>query len=192
MTEWCREQTAKERYIVFPEEVFSTIDVDTAKALVGSFAGNTLMKLPQREQVFFEWLRENDPRVWVDLWDSSDEEPYVVSISFLPLLSDTSRGFPICDLMENDNYYFTDAHIADKEARVFLDSIRERFLDKQKLTVAQTLALEISLAPIDIWHFAYRFGLSVETAKKAVRELVDDNILIHLTNAEHLANFVEI
>ncbi len=189
---WCEKTAGQSQFIDFPEEIFNSINEETARELVVRFSANTFIRLPSREISFFEWLKLNAPEIWDDLWGDSGEEPYIVSISFLPLLTDSSRGFPICDLVKNDNYYFTEAHIADKESRIFLESVRERFLNKDKLSIAQTLILEISLAPIDIWHFAYRFGLDIGAAKNAVRELVDDNILIHLTDASHLAGFIEI
>jgi hypothetical protein len=192
LIEWCIGSLKGKRYIDFPEEIFNDITEDVAHELVSQLHANTFMKLPAREIEFFEWIKRNDPPVWDDLWGGTDEEPYIVAISFLPLLLDSSRGFPICDLVDNDNYYFTDDHIADKESRIFLDSVKQRFLNKDKLSISQTLVLEISLAPIDIWHFAYRFKINIDSAKNAVRELVDDNIIIHLTDASHLAGFIDI
>lgn len=190
--DWCSEAIKTSQYVNFPGEVFSSLTEEIARDLVSLFSAHTFIKLPADEIKFFEWLRNADPAVWNDLWGTDGEEPYIVSISFLPLLIDNSRGFPICDLINNDNYYFTEAHIADRESKIFLESVKERFLNNDKLSVAQTLVLEISLAPIDIWRFAYRFKLSLNDAKKAVRELVEDNILIHLTDASHLAGFIEI
>lgn len=189
---WFEINVGKNPFVDFPEEIFESLNEETAREIVARFSSNSFIKLPAREVLFFEWLKTADPEVWEDLWGASGELPYIVSISFLPILLDNSRGFPICDLVKNDNFYFTESHIADKESRVFLESVRERFLNKDKLSVAQTLILEVSIAPIDIWHFAYRFGLDIKTAKNAVRELTEDNILIHLTDASHLAGFIEL
>ena len=65
------------------------------------------MKLPPSEISFFEWLKKNDNIVWNDLWNE-DEDLYQVSIDLLPQFSDNRNGFPICDLQDGLNYYFTD------------------------------------------------------------------------------------
>jgi len=54
------------------------------------------------------------------------------------------------------------------------------------------LALEISVSPIDIWHFAYKHKVPLRDAKAAVAQLVDDHALVHITDAEHLARFINV
>ena len=73
-----------------------------------------------------------------------------------------------------------------------IDSVKERVLAKEPLTVAQLLALEISFGPIDIWRFAYHHQISLDSAKNAVKVLVDDGVLIHIKDAETLARFINI
>lgn len=189
---WFRTEKQKNSFpLHIPPEIFKMIDVDTAKEIVWEFGSDTLLFLPRHEIQFFEWLKSADHRVWNDLWADVKEESYVVSIAFLPLLIDKFRGFPICDLMNNDNYYFTQDCIVWKAAEHVLDGIRERFLRRESLTIAQRLLLEISIHPIDIWHFAYYYHLDLDAIKEAVKELVEDNLLIHLKKAEDLADYIQ-
>lgn len=188
----CTEQINSNKIIDLPNDVFLSLSKEQAEFISNKFKHNTLMKLPESEILFFEWVKQVDNSVWADLWDNQDEEPYLVSLSFLPQLTDKYLGFPICDLLENDNYYFTSDHFADREAVLLVDTIKTRFMAKEKLTPAQCLMMEISIAPIDIWHFAYKYKLSIQTAKDAVESLVEDKVLIHLTQADELADFVNI
>jgi hypothetical protein len=114
-----------------------------------------------------------------------------VGMSFLPVLINKMRGYPICDLLDNDNYYFTSAHIVDKESEILLESARTRFMNNEDLTTAQLLILQISVSPTDIWHFAYNFNIDINEAKKAVEDLVQDNALVHLKEVEYLAPFID-
>ena len=190
--DWCLSQDLNAKHLELPEDIFNSLDDESAIYIAEYFNNKKLIKLPEREIKFFEWLRENDVKIWNDLWLDDNVEPYIVSIAFLPFLIDRTIGFPICDLMENDNYFFTSEHIRDKEAEMFLDSIKERFRRKEQITLQQALLLRISMLPTDIWHFSYNFDIDLEAAKNAIHELVDDNMLIHLTKTEHLAAFVNI
>ncbi len=188
---WCVKESEDNGLIDFPDDIFNSIDEETADFLARNLAATNFIRLPGKERAFFEWLKESDSPVWNDLWGNPEEEPYVVGVSFLPLLvKNTGRGYPICDLLEAENYYFDPAHIVDKEAKFYIESVQKRFMDKKELTNAQMLALEISIDAIDIWHFAYKHKISVPEAKEAVQTLVDDSILVHLTEAEHLAGFI--
>ena len=188
---WCERKLRNEPNLQFSEEIFLSLNPEQASLLANYYGGGTLMKLPEREIQFFKWLKNEDYPIWNDLWGDSDEEPYLVGMSFLPLLLDESRGFPICDLLNNDNYYFKKDFMINEEATIFLESIQERFLAHEPLTIAQLLTLEISVAPIDIWHFAYFRSLGLDASKKAVEQLVEDKIIIHLKEAAHLAAFIE-
>ncbi len=189
---WCKQEKLEKGYISFPQELFDSFNEEIAKAIVVEMKHNALIKLPQYEIEFYEWLKENDRSVWDDLWSCELHEPYIVSCIFLPnLVERDGRGFPICDLEHNDNYFFNEKHMTDEESKVYIETSRNRFQDRQKLTVPQLLALEISVGPIDIWHFAYKYKISIAQAKAAVEELKDDFALVHLTNAEHLAKFME-
>jgi hypothetical protein len=189
---WCKEQVEEIGFIDFPDELFEEITAELAEFISRKFASTTMMMLPNKEIRFFEWLKIHDIDIWNDLWDNPNEEPYKVGLSFLPLLTNKyGRGFPICDLVNNDNYYFCMALMPDKESTIMLESSKERFREKKDLTVAQLLTLEISTGPIDIWHFAYRHRINLQEAKDAVLQLVDDNVLVHFKEAEYLANFIE-
>ncbi|MCX7880480.1 MAG: hypothetical protein N2517_07440 [Ignavibacteria bacterium] len=188
---WFEENRKKGQPIRIPEEIYKNLTVETAYELVRLFGHNTLCYLPNSEVQFFEWLRVNDYSIWEDLWGGVDEDPYVVSLAFIPLLFQKTRGFPICDLANNDNYYFTEDLIVKKSANLLLETLREKFLKKEPLTIAQILLLEISVAPLDIWHFAYHHRVSIQKAKEAVKELVDDNLIIHLKKAEEIAEYVK-
>ncbi|MEJ5287244.1 MAG: hypothetical protein CH6_3603 [Candidatus Kapaibacterium sp.] len=189
--EWFEKEKEKNTPIYIPEEIFNQITEEIATELVRRFSRDTLLYLPEREIHFFEWLKEKDYDVWEDLWGGVKEEPYVVSISFLPLLIRRFGGFPICDLMNNVNYYFTEEMINPKTSHLLLETLREKYLQNEKLTIAQALLLEMSVAPIDIWHFAYYHQIPISEAKKAVEELVEDNLIVHYKTAEELANFVQ-
>jgi hypothetical protein len=187
----CNEVAGKDGYVILSQEQFDDITIEQSRLISAKYGRNTLIRLPDREIQFFEWLRKEDSEIWNDLWGTEEVEPYIVGISFLPLLLDRSRGFPICDLEKNDNFYFTNDHMVDEESKIFLDTARERFQNRESLTIAQLLTLEISLAPIDIWHFSFNHNISLKTAKQAVSQLVDDRVLVHLKEAGHIAGFVK-
>lgn len=190
--EICNQIDSDADFVEFPEEFFSEATLSQAELAIEQLPKSLLIKLPKREIDFFDWLKSADSDVWEDLWGNDENELYTVSIAFLPLLLDADyRGFPICDLENNDNYYFTAAHMVDEESKLMIESTKTMFLDKKQLTLPQLLALQISVSPIDIWHFAYKSKTTIESAKKAVEELVADGVLVHLRSAEHLSTFLE-
>lgn len=193
LIEYCRNSIETRNYILFEEQVFAEITAEQARLLAKRYSSDTLMMLPKYEIDFFEWLRSEDEAIWLDLWDDELVEPYLVGMYFLPrLVERDGRGFPICDLLDNDNYFFTAAQMQDEEGKAFVESARNRFENNEPLTVAQLLALEISASPIDIWHFAYKHSIPLGQAKAAVSQLVDDHALVHITDAEHLARFINV
>ena len=147
---WCENPDLRGSYLDIPQEIIDLLDTESAETVAEFFNHNKLIKLPAHEIEFFDWLKKNDLEVWNDLWEDEQEEPYIVSVSLLPLLIDKSKGFPICDLLQTTNYYFTNEHIAGKEALLFLESIKERVKEGGELTPAQELFLEISEGPVDI------------------------------------------
>ncbi len=191
LIEYCRQSIEKNDYIAFDEATFSALTEDSAKYIASLFAADTFILLPQFEIDFFEWLKKEDFPVWQDLWGDVTLQPYLVGASFLPMLvRKDGRGFPICDLQDIDNYYFSMAHMPDEESKLIIESSKTRFQNKSGLTVAHLLALEISMDPIDIWHFTFKHGANLSDAKKAVAELVEDKAIVHLTKSEHLAVFL--
>lgn len=189
-------------YIIFPDELISKLTEQHAIIIRDYLHSVQLIQLPKSEIKFFEWLKVQDLEVWKDLWEldtesdksfNSDNINYLVSKTFLPqLLRNDGRGFPICDLVNSDNYFFTIHQLPDQESKIFIESAKERFINKDKLTIAQLLALEISMGPIDIWHFAYKHNIDLNEAKKSVSDMVEDGILVHLTESEHLIPFINI
>lgn len=179
--------------LVLDDDTFRLIDPDQVGAVRSRYGSKYLLRLPSHEISFFEWLRTADEVVWKDLWEGG-EAPYLVSMAYLKDFSGANANgtFVICDLVSTDNYYFSPDLIIEKESDDYIAAVRERFRDRQSLTPAQLLALEASNGPIDIWHFAHRYNLSLETAKRAVQELVDDRILLHVPSAEHLANYFDV
>jgi hypothetical protein len=191
--EICKKLVAQDGLVILPEELYSSASPAQAKIVMDYLPKSTLINLPHREIEFFEWLKLADRPVWDDLWEDEAISPYVVSIAFLPYLIDSDyRGFPICDLTKNDNYYFTEDHMVDDESKLLVESSKTLFLEKKKMSLAQILALQISVSPIDIWHFAFKSKITVESAKKAVAELVADGVLVHLKSAEHLTSFIDL
>ncbi len=188
---WFKQERHKKTPIRIPENIFAQLSYEVAEEIVRLFSQDTLFYLPEKEIQFFEWLKVNDFEIWNDLWGNVEEEPYVVSISFLPLMLKKYGGFPICDLTSNDNYYFTNEMIIEKSAHLLLETLREKYLRQEPLTIAQALLLEISIAPVDIWHFAYYHKIPIEQAKSAVHELVEDKLLLHIKKTDELADFVQ-
>jgi hypothetical protein len=175
-----------------PEDVFLKMEKEYGELLKKDFTATRMLKLPQSEIDFFNWLKENDPDVWSDIW-GDDDGSYTVSIEFLPmLLEKDGRGFPICDLQNVDNYYFMPQLLVERESDVMVEAAKVRFIEKRGLTPSQLLALEIHFGGIDVWHFAYKHKIDLGEAKAAVASLVEDQILVHLTDAEHLAPILEL
>jgi hypothetical protein len=115
----------------------------------------------------------------------------MVSINLLPIvLNLDGRGLPICDLQTTANYYFCIKNMVDEESKIIIEAAQDLFKNKKPLTVPQLLALEISLDPIDIWHFAYKHEIDLNVAKAAVTQLVDDGALVHLKEYEYLIPFI--
>ena len=176
--------------IDFPE--FLDIDPIQAIKISEKFAKRGLIRLPKREMQFFEWLKYQDYPVWEDLWGGDGEEPYIVGLSFLPLLVDKLRGFPICDLVECDNYYFTEECIIEEEGKLFRESSQNRFISGVKLTIEQAFVVEFCAAPIDIWHFCYRYSVDIAKMKHTILQMAEEKLLLHVKNREQLAGLIKI
>lgn len=193
LLEYCRKSIAENKNLVFEHEIFDSITEEQAYAVAKEFAANTFMLLPRQEINFFEWLKINDYAVWKDLWEEDSLDPYFVGVALLPALAKKDgRGFPICDLVSVENYFFAEIHLPGEEANILIETAKNRFMEKKPLTIPHLLVLEISMGAIDIWRFAYKHGLSLADAKAAVDTLVEDKALVHITQAEYLASFVEL
>ena len=192
--EICRAEAATDGYISFTDDQFRMMGPEHVEALRNEFGKHSLMLLPPHEVKFFEWLKVVDPDVWNDLWGDVPDSAYQVSLAFLPDFTGANAGgaFVICELRSVDNYFFSPNLLLEKESNDYVAALKDRFMRRDSLSMAQTLALEASIGPIDIWHFAYRHGVDVGAAKNAVKILVDDRILLHVTDADHLSQFFDI
>jgi len=185
-----REQLKNNNYIEFTDQEIQSMRPDEAAFFVERYHGFGLMKLPASEIKFFEWLRENDEQVWNDIW-KGEPDLYLVSTDLLPVFLKTSNGFPVCDLIEVDNYWFCERHIKPK-GRQELESISAKFQNKEKLDVSELFIIELLNAPIDIWHFCYRYKLAVTAMKNKIDDMVSNGWLVHLSNREDLVKYIEI
>lgn len=183
----------EKQFVTFPEELFINTSVQEASEIVSNLDPNALMLLPKKEIAFFEWLKVADFKVWQDLWDDDSMPEYVVSISFLPLLVYQSNfnGFPICDLMYNDNYYFTIGMMDADHSQTVLEAAKARFEQNLRLDLHQILALEIAFNSIDIWHFANKYHVPLQDAKLALEILIQDKAIKHYKKAEEVAKFIQ-
>lgn len=194
LTTFCDESIERTGFITFTDDQLRALQPDDIQALRSRYGSRTLMRLPQHEIEFFEWLRSADPAVWNDLWQA-DVEPYLVSLAFLSDFAGANANigqFLICDLVDVDNYFFSPNLLLEKESTDFVEAVRERFTRRSSMTPGQLLTVEASVGPIDIWHFAYKYNIDLTLAKKAVATLVEDRVLLHVTNAEHLAQYFDV
>lgn len=176
--------------VEIPQEYWEELTVAYAKELAKRYQRDTLIKLPPAEIEFFEWLREEDPEVWQDLWGDmvDDAELYAVGIGLLPDL--IQYGFPICDLITVPNYYFTYKHIRPEEGHTLLQLVLEKLERGDHLTLAEEFLNEVRQQPTDIWHFAYRKGVDLTAVKNAVLELVEGGVLLYTPTREELSDYL--
>jgi hypothetical protein len=180
--------------LTFSEDELATLTTEQVDALRTSYGSRLLMRLPEHEIVFQEWLKTQDPAAWRDLWENAETPDYAVSLAFLPEFAGTGNdgAFLICDLQSTDNYFFTPDMLLDKESADYVEAVRTRFLAGGSLSPEQALTVEISAGPMDIWHFAFRRGVDLERAKRAVASLVEDRIVVHVPKADHLSSFFDV
>ncbi|MEO5931792.1 MAG: hypothetical protein ABIR47_17800 [Candidatus Kapaibacterium sp.] len=158
------------------EEEIATLTREQAEQIVALYGSNSLITLPQKERTFFEWLKERDEPIWSDLW-GDDEIPYRVGLGFLPDLLPNKRGFPVCDLIEHENYYFTTNEIAPEDGSPFLDAALGIVKNEGRLSMDQAFVVEVWRAPIDLWRFAYIYKQPIDEVKNMVRWLLEEGIL---------------
>lgn len=158
------------------EDEIARLTREQAEEVVALYGGNALMTLPQKERQFFAWLKENDEPIWNDLW-GSDEEPYRVSLGYLPDLLPNRRGFVICDLVDNPNYFFTVDDIGAENGSAYLDAALSIVKSEGKLSMDQAFVVEVWRAPIDQWRFAYMYRQPLDEVKTMVQWLLSEEIL---------------
>ena len=166
--------------VVFTElsqEALGSLTGEQADELTSLFGYNMMIRLPERERNFFDWLRENDRPVWDDLWDVEDDKPYYVSMAHLSSFLPGRRGFPICDLVSQDNFYFTSDDITENDGKVYVENALDMIADRKQLAMEQAFAVEVWRGPIDQWRFAWMYNLPLEEVKKMVRWLITEGIL---------------
>ncbi len=186
------EQKKKKQYIQFSERELEKLRPDEAEKIVEHFRGNTLIRLPESEIKFFEWLKEADEAVWNDLWqDDQEDESYLVSVDFLMDFIRETPSFPICDLIDEPNYWFTFQHIKPEGLEYLQEEIRLKVETDQDLSLEELFLLEISVSPTDIWHFSHRHQVPVERMKQAIADMVYKGWIVHLTDRDDLVKYLE-
>lgn len=183
-------QLSNQHFIEFTEEEFDQLRVDEAQYIINHYHGHSLMKLPPSEIVFFEWLKKADSTVWNDLWADS-EDLYLVSIDLLPQFIDEKNGFPICDLIDEPNYWFSQRHIKPKGQEELIH-ILIKIQNKEKLKADELFLYELTLYPTDIWHFCHRHHFKVNAMKAVIADMVYHGWLVHLTDREDLIKYLDI
>jgi hypothetical protein len=168
-------------------EIDSLTDEDI-RYLQAMFGAHTLMKIPEREMHFFDWLKAEDAPVWDELWE--DDADMCVSLAFLENFRMGANGFLICDLEDTDNYFFTVRHIKP-DGVAGLSKIIDKAAKGRQLSISEALLFEISVAPIDVWHFCYKHRVPLSRGKAAVADLDSHQWLVHLTKSEDLVKYLE-
>ena len=165
------------------------LSAEEVQALIERYGTTTLLRLPESEQRFFHWLKEHDRAVYDDLW--GEDEDLVVTFAHLDALRKGDHGIVICDLESEANYFFTFKHLKPHGLKTanFVLAMAE---SNKELSIGEALLFEIMVGPIDIWHFAYKYNVPLERAKKAVDLLCEHEILVHLTDRESLVRYLEL
>jgi len=159
------------------EEEIGRLTQEQAARLVEIYGWNRLIRLPERERAFFDWLRREDEPIWNDLW-GGEEEPYIVSLGYLLDLTPKRRGFSICDLTEHQNFYFTQENISPEEGKPLVDASLDIIAAEGRLSMDQAFLVEVWRAPIDQWRFAYMYKVPLAEVKKMVLWLLSEGILV--------------
>lgn len=177
-------------YLHFSSEELSKLDSMGAKKIEEHFHGHGMMELPDDEVLFFEWLKQNDRPIWDDLWKNEDQ-PYRISIDFLHHFIKHHNGFPICDLVHVDNYWFTGRHIKPNGMEK-METIGQKVKNGETLSFAEAFLVEIFRGSSDLWHFCYRYKVQVEVAKKRIDDMQYDDLIVHLTNRDDLVKYLDV
>ena len=183
-------QLKENNYIEFSDEELNALRPDEIQHLVERYHGFALMRIPPSEVAFFEWLRDQDEEVWNDIWEG-EPDMYLVSTDLLPVFQEGKNGFPICDLVDQPNYWFSERHIKPK-GREELEHIVQKYENQGKLNIGELFLIQLLNAPTDIWHFCYRFNISVASMKRVIATMVSNGWLVHLTDRDDLVKYIEI
>ena len=183
-------QLKKDGYLVFNKTELQNMSGGTVEKVINHFHGVALMQMPREEIEFFKWLKKEDPAVWNDLW-AHEKNPYIISIDLLKHFISEANGFPICDLINEPNYWFSSGHLKPKGTGKF-PKIEQKIQDNKNLTFVEALLVEVMQASIDIWHFCYKYKYSVGREKNIVRLMHRDDLLVHLSQADDLTKYLDI
>jgi len=171
-----QDDSATLRTLQITDSELADLTREQADTLVELFGANTLMHLPAREVEFFEWLRDNDPSVWQDLW-GEDGPAYLISIAFLPDLLPKGRGFLICDLTSHQNFNFAVGNITPEEGTGLLGAAIDVVRAQGRLQLHQAFLVEVWRGPIDLWRFAWMYNVSLDVVKEMVVWLISEGAL---------------
>ena len=186
-----KEKELKENHFIqFSDQQIDQLKDKNVIQIVKHFHGRALMKLPPSEISFFEWLKKNDNIVWNDLWNE-DEDLYQVSIDLLPQFSANRHGFPICDLQDDLNYYFTVKHIK-QDGLAQMEGIIKKLETKIKLKIDELILYELHLAPFDIWHFSFRYNLPLDKVKQLISDMEYKSWIVRVPNSDDLLRYIEV
>lgn len=174
--------------LMLSDAEIDALSEDDIDALLARHGSTVLMHLSSRERKFFDWVKEEDPEVWNDLW--SDDKEMLVTLAFLRSLRKRGNGFPICELVTTDNYYFTPRHIKPDGIDA-LQGIINKIEKGSELSIAEALMFELLSNPIDIWHFCYKHGIPLSKGKATVAEMQSHDWLIHLTAREDIMRYID-
>ncbi len=183
-------QRSEKNFISFTESELLSLSAEHTAHLIEYFHGYTLMQIPEAERIFFEWLKQNDAGVWDDIW-GGEEDLYMASVDLLGSFTGETGGFPICDLLEVPNYWFSKEHIKPKGMEV-LPEILAHAESGAPLNAEQQFLLQISGQNTDIWHFCFMFDVTVADMKKAIEEMVYKGWIVHLPDREDLVKYIDL
>ena len=158
-------------------EELAALTKEQAEELTTLFGYNTMIRLPEKEREFFDWLYEQDRPVWTDLWNQEDERRYFVSMAHLTSFLPGQRGFPICDLVNQENFFFTQEEITENDGKIFVERALDIIAEKEQLSMDQAFVVEVWRGPIDQWRFAWMYNLPLDEVKNMVRWLIKEGVL---------------
>ncbi len=182
-------QRVRQNFLSFEQGELEQWNAEQIRHLMDFFHGYTLMQLPQSEIDFFEWLKSADKVVWDDLWDN-EENQYLVSIDLLEKLAGVSAQFPLCDLIDTPNYWFSPKHIKPEGAEAMID-IAAKAEAGADLELEELLLLAMAEADMDIWHYSYLNNVALDKLKRAVEEMVFRGWIVHLPDREDLVKYIQ-
>ena len=157
---------------------------------VGECGIDISVKRDEKKNKWLVRLKKNDKAVWDDLWQN-EEDPYRISIDFLHHFLKHGNGFPICDLIDEDNYWFCVRHIKPKGMELMQD-IGDKVKNDKPLSFAEAFLLEVFRGSTDLWHFCYRYNVPVKTGKSRIDDMNHDDLLVHLPERDDLVKYLDI